>query len=354
MGKILAVLAAAGTAVLVGCGGFSGTFPTDDLDCTIPGGQILSGGVSRDGIPALTNPDIGPAQGASLASIERVLGLVVNGEARAYPFAVLWWHEIINDTLGGEPVLVSYCPLTGSGIAFDPHVKGQLRNFGVSGLLFENNLIMFDRATESLWNQMLLGSQCGPDRGTALTRVPIMETTWGHWQQLHPNTTYVTRNTGFFNNYSVYPYGNYAVPTNGSLLFPGSHFSSARPPKELTLGVHRDGEAVAYSFGILRDLGDVLAINDQIADLPLLVTWVAAGETAVAFDRRVNGQTLTFSVADTAALTFVDAETGTTWDAKGTAVAGPLAGSQLAQFNDAFVVFWFAWSVYYPNTRLFE
>ncbi len=340
--------------MLAGCGDSSVAAPQDRAVCTIPTDQIVFGGVTRDGIPALTNPEIGPAREAFLASEDRVLGMVVNGEARAYPFEVLWWHEIINDTLGGEPILVSYCPLTGSGIAFDPHVKGQLRNFGVSGLLFENNLILFDRETESLWNQMLLGSQCGVDRGAALTRLPIVETTWGHWQQLHPNTTYATRDTGFFREYGVYPYGNYDDPNNASLTFPSSQFSPLRPPKELMLGVHRNGEAVAYSFGILRDLGDVLAINDQVGDLPLLVTWVGAEETAVAFDRHVNGQTLTFSVANDAAPTFVDAETGTTWNVKGTAIAGPLAGSQLAQYNDAFVVFWFAWSIYYPNTRLFQ
>ena len=356
---------AAAAMALLGCSGSTdgGTGPRDPPDptdpssslvCTISSDKIFSGGVARDGIPALNNPEVAPGDQSFMGDDERVLGLVVSGQARAYPIGILWWHELINDTLGGLPVLVSYCPLTGSGIAFDPRINGELRSFGVSGLLFENNLIMFDRTKESLWNQMLLGSQCGPDRGTALTRLPMIEATWGQWKQMHPNTTFVTTNTGFPRDYRLYPYENYDDPNNPETLYPTSRFSTQRPPKELILGVQDGSSAVAFPFGTLTELGLVVALNDSIGTTPLLVMFLADDQVAIGFDRRVNGQTLTFSVADFAAPTFSDAETGSIWDATGVAIAGPLQGSRLAMHPDAITVFWFAWSVYYPSTRLFE
>ncbi len=159
------VLTAASSLFLTACGGGSNE-PVNpiSLDCSIPTDELFVG-AARDAIPSLTNPEVTRSPASFIQDDARVLGVVVNGESRAYPFGILWWHEIVNDTLGGENILVTYCPLTGSGIAFDPHVGGLLRNFIVSGLLFRTNLTMVDREKESLWNQMLLGSQCGVDRG---------------------------------------------------------------------------------------------------------------------------------------------------------------------------------------------
>ena len=361
MARFSRLLASAATATLIGCSGGSdgGSGPTEpdpnaNLVCNISTDKIFNGGVGRDGIPSLTNPDVAPSEESLMGNSERVLGLVVGGEARAYGMGILWWHEVINDTLGGLPVLVSYCPLTGSGIAFDPRIDGEARNFGVSGLLFENNLIMFDRTKESLWNQMLLGSQCGPDRGTSLTRLPIVETTWGIWKQMHPNTTFVTTDTGFLLNYRQYPYDDYDDVDNPDTLYPTSRFSTRRPPKELVLGIQENSLAVAFPFGTLGEKGLVVAHNDSIGTTPFLVMFLKDQQTAWAFDRRVNGQTLTFSVVEQFTPTFTDEETGSTWDLTGLATAGPLQGERLALHPDAITVFWFAWSVYYPTTRLFE
>jgi len=307
---------------------------------------------------ALTNSDITDANSVfQLLDNDRVLGVEINGTARAYPLGILWRHEVVNDTLGGENLLLSYCPLTGSGIAFDPAIDGTVRNFGVSGLLFENNLIMFDREMESLWNQMSLGSQCGPDRGKQFKRRPIMETTWGHWKALHPNTTVLTRNTGFTTlPYGVYPYGDYDDLNNSERLLPGSTFSSARPPKELGLGVYDNLDSVVvFPFGSLDSAGSFVAMNETIGSLPFLVTYVRAEQTAFAFDRRVNGQTLTFTVSNAVTREFQDAETGSTWDQSGTAIAGSMTGQTLTPLNNAYVAFWFAWSVYYKtNIRLVQ
>ena len=351
---LVALTAVVGLAVQ-GCLSDSATGNDFDLTCTIASNRLFSGGVSRDGIPALTDPNLATVQGENfLDDDDRVLGVEVNGAARAYPLPLMWWHEIVNDTLGGENVLVTYCPLTGSGIAFEPNVGGQVRNFAVSGLLFENNLMMFDRQTESLWNQMLLGSQCGPERGTSLQRKPITETTWRHWKNLYPATTVVTYETGVDRAYGAYPYQDYDDPDNPRVQFPTSGFSLRRPPKELNYGIFDGQAAVVFPFGVMEEMGAVAAINDSLNAVPFLVTWVGADSTATAFDRRVNGQELTFSVADSSGLRFVDAETGTTWDIQGSALSGQLAGEKLRMLEDAYVAFWFAWDVYYPALRLVE
>ena len=349
-------LAAAVGALLTGCLG--DTLGTDEFsrDCSIPADRIFSSGVLRDGIPALTFPEIiFPGETAGIVSdAERILGVEINGKARAYPLFIMWWHEIVNDTVGGQRVLVTYCPLTGSGLAFDPIVKGTPRQFGVSGLLFENNLIMFDRETESLWNQLLLGAQCGTERGTDLARIPIVETTWGEWHRRHPNSSVLTTNTGFGRNYGENPYRGYDDLNNRQTLAPSSPWDPIRPPKELVLGVHEGGDEVAYPFGLLRETGTAVALNDTIATRPILVTYQAASRTAQAFDRRVGSQTLTFSVADSAEFILTDAETGSTWTSGGVAVAGPLSGERLEPLKDAYTLFWFSWSVYHPNTRLYS
>ncbi len=352
-------LTAGAVALSAACRGDStepGSGPAQiDLQCIIPSEEIFSGGVSRDGIPALTNPDaVGASQASFLTNSDRVLGIVVNGEARAYPMGVLWWHEIVNDVLGGEPVLVTYCPLTGSGIAFDPRVDGgAARNFGVSGLLWRTNLTMFDRESETLWNQMLLGGTCGVDRGRELTRLPIVETTWAHWAFMYPNTTVMSEDTGFLDRpYGIYPYGDYDQQFNDRINFlaPGTSFSNDRPPKELVLGIHVGEVAKAYPFGALAGAG--VGINDEVGGLPLLVTYVASKETAIAFDRRLNGQELTFT-PDSKTRTLTDEQTGSVWNTVGEATAGPLAGEHLRQLPDAYVAFWFAWSIYFSDTELF-
>lgn len=342
--------------LLLGCEGEPTGF--DRLDCTVTREAIFDVGVARDGIPALTTPEVVPGgEGSFLDDDDRVLGLVVNGEARAYPFTVLWWHEVVNDTLGGQPVLVTYCPLTGSGIAFNPMVDGELRSFGVSGLLYRTNLTMFDRRTESLWNQMALAGICGLDRGKALALLPVVETTWRHWQQLHPQTSIITQNTDFDRPYGVYPYGSYDEPFDPFIAFvtraDRAKIRDDRPPKELVLGVFEGPRVTTYPFGVLSSLGAAAAVNDTVGDVAVLITYVAEDQTARAFDRTVDGETLTFRVAGTAPLTLEDAETGTRWDATGDAVSGRLVGRRLTPLADAYVAFWFAWNIYFDEVELY-
>ena len=351
------VLTAVSSLILTACGGVSNE-PVEPITlvCSIPTDELFAA-AARDAIPALTNPEVTGSLASFMEDDDRVLGVVVNGESRAYPFGILWWHEIVNDTLGGENILVTYCPLTGSGIAFDPRVGGLLRNFIVSGLLFRTNLTMLDREKESLWNQMLLGSQCGVDRGAVLTRIPIVESDWVTWKTDHPNTTVMTPNTGVAGrSYFSYPYGGYADLNNNFVDFlpAGVTWSNELRTKELVLGVFVGSTAVAYPLAAMAAQGGAVAVNDVVASFPVVVTYRSAGNLAVAFDRRVSGQTLTFNVTGSAPFTMVDAETGSEWNSAGEATSGPLSGQRLEQVDDAYVAFWFAWSIYYPDIVVFQ
>lgn len=356
------LLSTAATVFLAACGGSGPTKPIDrgiDTAClaSFPEDELFAA-ASRGAIPALDRPELAGTSASFIQDTDRVLGVEIDGEARAYPFGILWWHELVNDTLGGQPILVSYCPLTGSGIVFDPRVGGEKRDFIVSGLLFNTNLMMLDRQTESLWNQMLLSSQCGMDRGTVLARFSVVETTWEDWKVLYPSTTVVTPNTGFGNRpYFQYPYGNYADPDNDFVDFlpPSTNWSRELKTKELVLGVFDGSDAVAFSLERLAAAGVSRVVNDQVGSTPFVVAARSQWNTARAFDRRVNGQTLTFTLTNNPGpFTMTDDQTGSVWNIHGVAVSGPLMGQRLTPVADSFVAFWFAWSLYYPSIRVYS
>ncbi len=331
--------------------------------CLVPQDQIVSGGPGKDGIPALTNPPVVTAgQGdAFLEGDDLVLGVVVNGEARAYPHGILWWHEMVNDVLGGKPILVTFCPLTGSGIVFDPEIDGRVLNFGTSGLLFDNNLIPFDRTTDSLWSQMRLQSICGSFQGTRPPLLPVVQATWAGWRSLHPETTVLSFNTGFRRNYDVYPYGNYDEIGNQQLLFPQSFIDRRLPMKETVLGIVHEGLARAYSMSRMAALRSRLAVNDVVNGLPILVAFDAGSAMAIPFDRRrmsADGtealETLELDVVeDGGPLRLKDRQTGSIWNLSGEAVEGPLQGERLRQI-ETYSAFWFAWAAFNRDSEIHD
>jgi hypothetical protein len=202
--------------------------------------EIQGGGPPRDGIPALFDPPSIAAAEAPWSDDELVLGVAWNGEARAYPIAILEWHELVNDTVGGLPVLVSYCPLCGTGIVFDRRVGGAVRSFGVSGLLYRSDLLLYDRETESLWSQIGSEAVTGPALGTRLRLVRSRMTRWSAWRAEHPNTTAMSPKTGHQRRYGTSPYGDYAVSKR--LLFPVSA-DDRYHPKTPTIGLRVPGGA---------------------------------------------------------------------------------------------------------------
>jgi hypothetical protein len=223
---------------------------------TIPAEEILAGGPPRDGIPALDAPDRVPADEARWEDDELVLGLHLGGESRAYPLAILVWHELANDTLGGVPVLVSYCPLCGTAIVFDRRVDGRTLSFGVSGLLYRSDLLMYDRQTESLWPQVSAKAVTGASRGKRLRLLRSRTESWGAWRRRHPDTTVLTTRTGHRRAYDRSPYGDYALSER--VIFPVK-LDRRYHPKMPTLGLRiADGPSRAYpAEELVRAGGDV-------------------------------------------------------------------------------------------------
>jgi len=340
------------TATLCGAGLLTGSVRAQN--CTIPAEQIVNGGPGKDGIPALTTPEVVSAsQGDTfLNANDLVVGVVINGEARAYPHNVFWWHEIVNDVLGGKPIVVSFCPLTGSAMVHDPVIGGSTLNFGVSGLLFDNNLIMFDRATDSLWAQMRVSSICGDFVETRPKLLPVVQSTWKAWEELHPETTVVSFNTGFDRNYNRYPYGNYDQLDDTELLFPHTFIDPRLRMKELVLGIVNGGVARAYPY---EGLGQRAAVNDEVNGKPVLVVFDKNSQMALPFDRTVNGEVLSFEVSPGNGFPFQlrDVETGTLWNLTGLAVEGPLAGSRLKPVA-TFSAMWFAWASFNRGTEIYQ
>lgn len=228
---------------------------------SIPIDEILEGGPSRDGIPALDHPPFLLPAEAPWKDADLVLGVESEGEARAYPIAILEWHELVNDTLGGRPILVSYCPLCGTGVVFDRRVEGAVRRFGVSGLLYRSDLLMYDRETESLWSQIAAEAVTGPSLGRRLALLRSRVERFGEWRRSHPETTVLSRKTGHRRDYSRSPYGGYAA--SGRLAFPVP-VDRRYHPKMPTLGLRIEGgDARAYpalevvrAGGVIRERFD--------------------------------------------------------------------------------------------------
>lgn len=321
--------------------------------CSIPQELILDGGPGRDGIPALSNPpmvDHGDTGTEYLVDGDRVVGFVLNGQPMAIPLNIFWWHEIVNLEKGGVAVAVTHCPLTGSSLAFE-RSNASGAEFGVSGLLFKNNLVMYDRnGNESLWPQMLLGACCGALDGTPLVSFPVVEMTWGGWRSLHPRTLVISSEANTRRHYTSFPYGSYDKIDNPATLFPVT-IDPRRPAKERVLAIP-DGEGgIAFPYGSLNELGDVAAVTASWAEQDIVVFWDRARQGAMAFFPAVGDEVLTFH---TEGGQILDDRTGSVWSVEGRAVSGRMEGSALPPVADAFIAFWFAWPEFFPQIQLWS
>jgi len=324
-----------------------------EISCSINQSLIFGGGPGRDGIPALTNPtlvDPGHNEIEYLRDDDRVVGIILDSEPVAIPLNIFWWHEIVNISQGSQQLAITHCPLTGSSLAFDRAAAGGAE-FGVSGLLFQNNLIMYDRTSnESLWPQMFRSARCGSKDGITLDMVPLVEMTWEGWRALHPNTKVVSSNTGFNRDYTAYPYGNYDRTDNSSLLFPMS-VDTRRPAKERALGIPVGTGGIAFPYGVLDGIGPVAKAQVELEGKQVVVFWSRQAQAAMAYDAEMNGEPLTFSITNGE---IIDDQTGSSWNVEGIAVAGPSAGFKLDPMEDAFVAFWFAWPAFYEDIQIWS
>ncbi|HWH37479.1 MAG TPA: DUF3179 domain-containing protein [Candidatus Limnocylindrales bacterium] len=323
--------------------------------------EIIGGGPGKDGIPAIDEPRFEPIEDARSWQDERapVIALEVNGEARAYPLSILMWHEIVNDTLGGVPVVVTFCPLCNTALVFQRDLDGVLYDFGTTGNLRFSDLVMYDRQTESWWQQATGESIVGVLTGTRLPFVPSQIVALGDFAAAYPDALALSRETGFSRSYGRNPYVGYDSVDQNPFLFRGE-IDGRLSPMERVVAVNIDDAAVAYPHSEVARLG---VIHDQVAGTPVVVFWqpgVASALDAARIDEgRDIGATGVFSpVVDGERLTFepgsgaiVDRETGSLWSIFGVATEGPLEGTSLEPIGHG-DHFWFAWAAFEPETRI--
>ncbi|MCL7453923.1 MAG: DUF3179 domain-containing protein, partial [Anaerolineae bacterium] len=330
---------------------------------TIEYGELLSGGPPRDGIPSIDEPQFVSAEEAAgwLADNEPVIALEIDEDARAYPLQILTWHEIVNDVVGDVPVIVTFCPLCNAAITFDRRLEGQVYEFGTSGLLRNSDLVMYDRTTESLWQQLTGEAIVGDMVGKRLRFVPSSLVSFEGFRQAYPRGNVLSRDTGYSRDYGRNPYAGYDRADQTPFLFDGE-LDGRLLPMERVVTISFGGVDVAYPLSLLSD---VHVVEDAQAGVDLVV-WhvpgtssaldtatIAQGEDVGAtgvFDPTLDGRKLSFRFEDGA---FVDKETGSTWNVLGQAVDGPLAGERLIPIVHG-NHFWFAWAAFKPDTIIYQ
>ncbi|WP_026838349.1 DUF3179 domain-containing protein [Gillisia sp. JM1] len=234
----------------------------DLSNSSIPAGEIKDGGPPKDGIPSIDKPKFIGGDKTTLNDSDRVLGVKENGIAKAYPIKIMNYHEIVNDNFGDKPVVVTYCPLCGSGIAFDATVRGEPKTFGVSGLLYNSDVLLYDRETESLWSQLRYEAVAGPLAGEQLEILNTSNTTWKEWKNKNPGTLVLSENTGYKRNYDVDPYPGYE--SSSDIYFSVSEKDDRFHPKETVIGLEVNGKYKSYPFSELEKIkGNTLNDNFQ-------------------------------------------------------------------------------------------
>ncbi len=233
-----------------------GQKPFDGTRHVIRLDEIQAGGPPKNGIPALDHPTFVSASEAerSLKDQDIILGVESRGAAKAYPVRILNWHEVVNDDVGEQPVLISWCPLCGSGLVYDPRANGRRHTFAVSGLLYRQNLLFFDYETESLWSQLRGGAVAGPLAGTSLRLLPVTMTTWQNWKAEHPQTLVLSFQTGYKRDYSRDPYGDWLLDRRMALVISSQGQTKIYPYSELKkAGPSLQDEIGGFSFSIRFD-----------------------------------------------------------------------------------------------------
>ncbi|HRW09524.1 MAG TPA: DUF3179 domain-containing protein [Caldilineaceae bacterium] len=325
--------------------------------------EILSGGPPKDGIASIDDPMFESVDAASewLSKRDPVILFKHNGDVRAYPLAILIWHEIVNDKVGGLPVAVTFCPLCNASIVFDATLDGVVQEFGTTGQLRNSDLIMYDRVTESWWQQFTGQALIGDYAGRQLNFLASQVISFGDFAAEFPEGL-VLQQPQLARSYGSNPYTGYDSTAGRPFLYDGE-LDTRLSATERVVGVAINRAVMAYPFRAVADKG---AVNDELGGQPIVVFHKAGTASALdsrtisegrdvgsaaVYERRVGGRTLTFAANGNG--TFTDVETGTTWNILGKGIAGELAGEQLERVI-SFDHFWFAWSAFYPETALFE
>jgi hypothetical protein len=353
MKKLLLVGFAIHFILLAGCNELSSTSDSGGSvsgDWLIPKDQVFDGGPGKDGIPALTNPKFTDVSSTNyLKDEDLVIAVKANNEMRIYPHPILDWHEIINDEIGGIKFAITYCPLTGSGIAWNRLLNGQETTFGVSGLLYNSNLMPYDRASNSTWSQMKMLSVNGGLIGQKADIFPIIESSWKTIKQLYPNAKVVTTETGYSRSYGTYPYGDYKT-NNDLLIFPVTPDDKRLPRKERVLGVLINDEAKAYRF---ENNGSNISLrNDNVFGKAIVVVSSRNKNIFTAYQSQLEDGTIVNLTAVQNELPIVMTDSnGNKFDLFGEVIAGSKKGFKLKSIT-SMIAYWFAWAAFYPNTSI--
>lgn len=316
---------------------------------TVPLDQIVSGGPPPDGIPSIDSPKFVSVDDGDkfLGDLDKVVGININDDIRAYPLQILVWHEIVNDNVGGIPVAVTYCPLCFTNQVFNRAVNNNtILEFGTSGKLYNSNLVMYDRTTKSLWSQALGEGIVGNYAGIKLEKFPFDVAYWKDWKQLYPNSKVLSRDTGTARPYGADPYRDYY--TSPDILFPISNKDSRLGLKEIVVGLENGEMNKAYK---LQDIEKLKVINDQLSNKSVTLFSLRPLMARV-FDPSVDGRTLIFQYNSTNNR-FTDEQTISQWNFEGIAIAGPLKGKQLLRlpFDEGY---WFEWTAFHPGTKVYR
>lgn len=320
---------------------------------SVPPELILDGGPGKDGIPSVDNPAfISTSEIDYLNDEDLILAIQVGEEIRAYPHEILDWHEIINDDFQNESVSVIYCPLTGTGLAWSRYISGEKSSFGVSGLLYNANIIPYDRLTNSLWSQIRMSCINGPLQDKLPQNFSLIEIPWKTWKQIYPDGLVLSRETGFNRTYGVYPYRDYRT-NNDFLLFPVLIEDDRLAKKEIVLTVISDGNARAYSMSSFFS-DKPQAIRDRLGELDLVIIGSRRDEFIVAFNANHRiGSNLTFNVLQNDLPNILVDNEGNKWNLFGIATEGPRKGQRLDQPLQM-KGYWFSFASFYPEIELYE
>ncbi len=280
----------------------------DLSNTSIKKSEIISGGPRRDGIPSINHPKFIEAKKVNyLKDSDIVIGLTRGNITRAYPTRILVWHEIVNDIIDNDPVVITYCPLCGTGMVFKRQINGKLVSFGVSGLLYRSDVLMYDRKTNSLWSQLLMKAVSGTAIGTTLEWLPSEYSTWKAWRQKYPNGKVLSLETGYTRDYrSGGVYADYRSSNN--IMFPVPQTRHELSNKELVIGVILNGKAKAYP---IKSFSEKSVVKDTLANRSIVI--------------RYNKTKKSHEIVDN-------------------------KGKQIPSV----LVYWFAWQAFYPHTELWK
>ena len=324
--------------------------------------EIQSGGPPKDGIPPVDDPQFDSVAEANkwLNPREPVVVVSIDGETKAYPIQILTWHEIVNDSVAGTPVTVTFCPLCNATIVFDRRKNGEVLDFGTTGRLRKSDLIMYDRQTESWWQQFTGQAIVGKMAGTVLDRLPASIVAYEDFRAAYPDSQVLSRRTGHSRAYGNNPYRGYDTIDDQPFLF-FDPVDKRLPPMERVLDVSIGDTHKLYPFSVFKTEA---VINDQVADMPVVVfsrqgtlsaldgSVIADSRqvpSATAYDRRLDGNVLSFELRDGR---IVDTQSGTHWNMFGTGIDGSLSGRQLASAPGS-VHFAFAWLAFNPDSEIY-